>query len=288
MLTVPYIVLGSAFLAVTAVFILVFVWFWRFVIRHRSDIKQGLNCFLPQRIHSLLLSFEPLCTFIEARLSPRGFFGLHFTLGATVVIGAGFLFYIIAENVVNGGTLTIVDAQIAQWLHAHSTPLLTQCLLILTHLHDPITISFMVALIAFYLIWKRRWYDVLAVLLVVPGGMLLNLLVKQVFQRTRPSFENPLITLTTYSFPSGHVAASTLFYGMLATLLISQTPTCSRATCMLLISLIMIALVAFSRMYLGAHYLSDVLSAFLEGIAWLTLCLTSIHSYRVYHETKIR
>jgi undecaprenyl-diphosphatase len=50
----------------------------------------------------------------------------------------------------------------------------------------------------------------------------------------------------------------------------------------------MVALVAFSRMYLGAHYLSDVLAALAEGIAWLALCLTGMHTYRVYREAKKR
>jgi undecaprenyl-diphosphatase len=50
----------------------------------------------------------------------------------------------------------------------------------------------------------------------------------------------------------------------------------------------MVILVAFSRMYLGAHYLSDVLAAFLEAMIWIVLCLTSIHNYRVYHSTKLR
>ncbi|OYY49279.1 MAG: hypothetical protein B7X95_01875 [Methylophilaceae bacterium 17-44-8] len=219
--------------------------------------------------------------------SPHGVSGKHLFISVVVFVFSVLIFAGIALNVTNVGALTIVDTQIAQWLHTHSTPIVTQCLLILTHMHDPIVICLMVALLALYLIWKKRWYAVLAVLLVVPGGMLLNLLVKSLFQRARPSFEQPLVLLTTYSFPSGHVAATTFFYGVLAALLISQTPSWRRATCILLIAFSMVLLVAFSRMYLGAHYLSDVLAAFFEGIAWLTLCLTAIYTYIFCHETKV-
>ena len=203
------------------------------------------------------------------------------TLGIIVLVIAGLLFGLIAENVMRAGALTVLDIHIAQWLHAHGSPGLTQCLLIVTHLHDPLVISPVAALITVILFWKKRWCAGLAVIFAVQGGMLLNLLVKQQFHRARPSFENPLITLTTYSFPSGHVVASTVFYGALAALLISRTCSPGRTFYFFMMALAMIVLVAFSRLYLGAHYLSDVLAAFLEAVAWLALCLTVIQSYRV-------
>jgi undecaprenyl-diphosphatase len=151
-------------------------------------------------------------------------------------------------------------------------------------LHDPWVISSVATLITLFLAWKKRCYAALATLLVVQGGMLLNLLAKQTFHRARPSFENPLVILTTYSFPSGHVVASTVFYGVIAALLISQTHSRSRVAFILLIATAMIVLVAFSRLYLGAHYLSDVMAALLEAIAWLVLCLTAIQIYRIYQQ----
>ncbi|MEO7065675.1 MAG: phosphatase PAP2 family protein [Rhodanobacter sp.] len=60
-------------------------------------------------------------------------------------------------------------------------------------------------------------------MLTVPGGILLNTLFKFVFARARPHFVDPIVTLTSYSFPSGHVAGSTLFYGFVAALLVSHT-----------------------------------------------------------------
>jgi membrane-associated phospholipid phosphatase len=206
---------------------------------------------------------------------------LYLIISIIVLLSAGTLFALIAENVVSAGAMTITDVNLAQWLHARSTPLLTQTMLVVTDLHDPLVLSPAAALIAVYLMWKKRWYAMWTVVLGIEGGMLLNLLAKQVFHRTRPSFDNPLLTLTTYSFPSGHVVASTVFYGVLAALLISHTCSWRRALCILLIALCMVVLVAFSRMYLGAHYLSDVLAAFLEGIAWLALCFTVLQSYRL-------
>jgi len=53
----------------------------------------------------------------------------------------------------------------------------------------------------------------------------------------------------------------------------------SKNTRAVLAAFVMVLLVSFSRVYLGAHYLSDVLAAFAEGVTWLTLCLTGIHTY---------
>lgn len=222
---------------------------------------------------------------MKARPTPSDFLRLYVIVSFVVIACAGLLFGLIADNVMSGGWLTIIDAHVAQWLHIRSTPAVTQSLLILTHLHDPIIISVVAILIATYLIWKNRLYKALSISLVVQGGMLLNLLAKHLFQRARPQFEQPLVVLTTYSFPSGHVVACTLFYGVLAALLVAQTSSRIKTTGILLTAFVMIILIAFSRLYLGAHYLSDVLAAFLEGVVWLTLCLIAIQTYRAYHKT---
>jgi membrane-associated phospholipid phosphatase len=106
----------------------------------------------------------------------------------------------------------------------------------------------------------------------VPSGMVLNALTKLAFQRARPSFDNPILTLSSYSFPSGHVAAATLFYGVLAALLIAKTSEWRWRVLILLVAIVLVALVALTRMYLVVHYLSDVMAAFAQALAWLALC----------------
>lgn len=109
--------------------------------------------------------------------------------------------------------------------------------------------------------------------------MLLNVLMKYAFRRARPSFEDAILALSTYSFPSGHVAGSTLLYGVVAAMLLAQVATWRWRVMIVLVALAMVVLVALTRLYLGVHYLSDVLAAFAEGVAWLALCLTGVHTY---------
>ncbi|WP_049639183.1 phosphatase PAP2 family protein [Methylophilus sp. TWE2] len=258
MVTAPWLIAGSIFLAVAGIMILMLVWVGRMI-----------------TLYQPVISHAPLFTHSEERHSSPDYQRLR-RLGLIVLASAGTLFALIAENVINEVALTLVDLEVAQWLHAHSTTMLTQCLLVITHLHDPWILSSVAGMITLYYIGKKRWYAALSVLLIVQGAMLLNLLAKHMFQRARPTFDDPLVTLVTYSFPSGHVVASTVFYGTLAVLLISQKSALCRAVYILPIAIAMVFLVAFSRMYLGAHYLSDVLAAFLEAVIWIALCLTPL------------
>lgn len=243
-------------------------------------IKQTWNRFLQRpRIDALRLRLAPQIAFIRARLSPDGYLGLQLTAGGLILLGASWLFGGIAEDVVTGDPLTIVDWQLAQWFHAHSTPFLTQAMLAVTYIHDPVPITVAAVLMAVHLASRKNWYWLACLGVAVPLGMLLNVLMKYAFHRARPSFDNPLVVLTTYSFPSGHVAGSTLLYGVVAALLLSRINVWRWRVVIVLAAIAMVALVALARMYLGAHYLSDVLAAFAEAVAWLTLCLTGIRTY---------
>lgn len=274
---------ASAILGGILLFFLLFAWLYRRAVRHEAGIKQAWERLLQRpRIVALRLRFAPQIEFLHARLSPRGYLGLNLTLGALVLIGASWLFGGIAEDVLTGDPLTVIDVRVAEWFHARATPVLTQSMLVITHLHGPIAISILMALAVLYLAWKRDWYWLICLMVTVPSGMLLNVLMKHAFHRARPNFDDPLLALSAYSFPSGHVAGTTLFYGVLAAMLVSKIDTWRRRVIIVLGAIGLILLVALSRVYLGVHYLSDVLGGFAEAMAWLTLCLLGIHTYWQY------
>jgi undecaprenyl-diphosphatase len=219
---------------------------------------------------------SPLRRFIDARLSPEGAMGLHLTIGVALLLVTAWIFGAIAEDVVTGATITVVDVRLAHWFHDRATPGFTRAMLIVTHWNGIAGSSVMGALLALWL-WRRRAYDWLIVCLVaVPGGMLLNAALKHAFRRARPSFDDPLLSLVTYSFPSGHTAAATVFYGLLACYLVRRVRAWPARVLAVGGAVAMVMLVALSRMYLGVHYLSDVLAAAAEGAAWLAICITAV------------
>ncbi|MES2831691.1 MAG: phosphatase PAP2 family protein [Pseudomonadota bacterium] len=218
--------------------------------------------------------------FLRARLSPQGLFGLHLTIGALSLIAAAAIFSVIAGQVVAGAPLTIRDVQIAQWLHQHATPGWTEFILVITHLNGITAIILWAIVMGIHLVRNREWYWLLSTTIAVAGGMLLNVALKYTFQRARPSFEEPLLTLSTYSFPSGHTAASTVFYGVLAAYLCSRVTAKLTQLAIIMAAATMVLLVGFSRMYLGVHYFTDVVAAIAEGCAWLALTLTAVATLR--------
>ncbi len=214
--------------------------------------------------------------FIKARLSTKRSSGLYLTLLLLMLIMAVCVFGAIAEDVVTSDPLTVVDARFSAWLHAHSSHSRTLVMLLITNIHSTLGVTVMTLAISGYLWIKRFRVWVLTLMLTVFGGMLLNFLLKHVFVRPRPYFENPLLTLTSYSFPSGHTMMATVFYGTLCTLIVSHGISWRWRMLAVAAAGIMILLVGFSRIYLGAHYLSDVLAAIAEGLAWLAFCLLAV------------
>jgi len=118
-----------------------------------------------------------------------------------------------------------------------------------------------------------------ALWLSVFGGLLLNKILKLIFHRARPQFRDTVQALTSYSFPSGHTMIATVFYGALAAFVIANSKSWLLRILAIAIALTLIMLVAFSRIYLGAHYLSDVLGAMAEGLAWIALSLTGLYYF---------
>ncbi len=216
---------------------------------------------------------------MTAPLSPRARLGVHLASGALLLIAAAWLFGAIAEDVVTSDRLTRQDADVAQWLHTHGNAALTRFMLVVTNLHSTVAVSIYTAIAAMTLARGRRWRWLITLLLCSGGGLALNVLMKLAFHRARPVFDDPLLTLTSYSFPSGHVAASTIFYGLIVCWCFTRTPRLALRAVVVAAAILLVALVAFSRMYLGVHYLSDVGAAFAEGIAWLTLCLGSLAAF---------
>lgn len=219
--------------------------------------------------------------FAAARFSPEGEYGLHLTAGVALLLLATAIFAHVADAVVAGAPITRFDVEVAEWLHAHARASggLRQFMLAITHLHSTAGILCMALLVGIWLYRQGRRDWIVALVASVPGGQVLNVLLKHSFERARPHFVEPLLELGTYSFPSGHTMGATVLYGFLACYAARHARSRWGRVLPFVLALVMVATVAFSRMYLGVHYLTDVLAATVEGCGWLAICLTGIATF---------
>ena len=179
------------------------------------------------------------------------------------------LFALLAWWVVQGQSLAF-DTYIYQALHSSLPTSILPLMRLITEFGGTVGIVLLciLALFVFGLL-KRQHFGWLFVLNCSVSA-LINVVLKHVFVRQRPMI-NQLVSVSGYSFPSGHAMASTAFYGLLAMILWRNVKTpwlrnvlCSG--CVLLVLLIMV-----SRVYLGVHYASDVLAGSLLSVAILIL-----------------
>lgn len=269
-------IVGGALLLAIAL-----VWLWRWLGRHETDVKLRWQA-VTEHPHmvALRLRFAPQLKFLLDRLSPRSYLGLHLTIGVLVIIGATWLFGGIAQDVVAGDPLTVIDKNVAKWFHERLTPGLTTTMQLLTALASPAWVTSVAIVTTLVLWWKKYWYRLLALALVLPGGMVLDFLLKLIFHRNRPSFTDSLQLFDGYSFPSGHTMAATLLYGLLAALAVIALEAWRWRLRAVIVAFVLVLLVGLSRVCLGAHYLSDVMGAAAAGLAWLAFSLTAVDTLR--------
>jgi undecaprenyl-diphosphatase len=130
---------ASAIFGGIFLFALLLLWLYRFAVRYEKAIRLSFEQFVQQpRAVRFRRRFAPQIAFLGARLSPSGSLGLNLTVGALVVIGASWLFGGIAEDVLTGDPLTVVDVQVANWLHARATPIVSNIMLAISHFNGPL------------------------------------------------------------------------------------------------------------------------------------------------------
>jgi undecaprenyl-diphosphatase len=165
------------------------------------------------------------------------------------------------------------DHEVAGWFHAHLTRTFVSVLRAFTEFGSGEWIGVVLFFVVFFFVWKRWWPSLVTLIVAVPGGMMLNELVKQLVHRHRPFVDGPFVDWSGYSFASGHTIGATLLYGQLLLFILPALKARHwRLLCMFSASSLVL-LVGFSRIALGAHFLTDVLAAIVFGVLWLAFCL---------------
>jgi membrane-associated phospholipid phosphatase len=201
--------------------------------------------------------------------------GLELLGGLAVLAVGAWIFGAVAEELAEGDTH--VDTRFANWLHDHATPGWTSFFEKVTWLGNvPVWVT--VASAAALVLWRKGLYAELQLfVLAVVGTQVLTYGLKLGFERERPFFPDPLATESSYSFPSGHSSMSLAVYGTLGYIVARHASTRGRQLAALAAAAILVLLIGFSRLYLGVHFLSDVIAGFSLALAWIALCVVLLH-----------
>jgi len=160
----------------------------------------------------------------------------------------------------------------------------------LTALGSVTVLTLLTVAISGYL-WLRRMYGAMILIIAATvGGLIVATLLKDVFDRPRPSTVSHLVVVYTTSFPSGHSTLSATVFLTLGTVLGQFAKERRLKAYFLLVALLLTFLVGASRIYLGVHYPTDVLAGWAAGFAWAPICWLSarfLQRYGVVEEERL-
>jgi len=137
-----------------------------------------------------------------------------------------------------------------------------------------IAIGLAIAIVVFALVGKKKY--ILPLLISAGGSATVAYIGKLLVQRPRPD-ALPSIVEQGFAFPSAHAAIAIGFYGFIMFFLMRNISNWALKINVFFIGIFLIAAIGFSRVYLGVHYLTDVLGGYLAGVLWL---LVAINVYR--------
>jgi membrane-associated phospholipid phosphatase len=212
--------------------------------------------------------------FLRARFTREGAVGLYLTVGFVACAAVIAIFAVLADSVFDVHGKTSFDREVTLAIEGLHGPAWDRAALAVSFLGDhrfllPATLAVTAAL-------SLRGRRVSAVLFfgVVIGGWLLESLLKIIYHRARPDLWPALVTEKTYSFPSGHATMATLFYGAAAALVLHLSRNHALRSAALALATAVILAVSYTRIYLGAHWASDVGAGILVGLFWVSVCAT--------------
>jgi undecaprenyl-diphosphatase len=207
--------------------------------------------------------------FLARRLRPGGALGLSLTATVLALVGAGWAFGAVLQDVLARDELALVDRPVARFFVGHREAWLTRLLQDLANLGSiRILLPLLVLVGVGWWLRRRTWRPLWLLAAAYAGADLAFNAVKELVHRPRPPAGILLKPVAGPSFPSGHATQAVAVYGMLAALTAAATPRWSRKV---------------ARLYLGTHWLTDVLGGLTLGAAWLFALLTTVRTVCELH-----
>jgi membrane-associated phospholipid phosphatase len=212
-------------------------------------------------------------------LRSPGWFARWPMVGMIMFLVGVSVFSALAYNVSTNGPLLQWDMPLAGQFHAQAVrqPERIVELLVFGFFAGKELLQVIIVTLALYFIHKRFWPELGMLLIGSGGGAILWYVLIEIFDRVRPA-QQVGITVSDFSFPSGHALSAVVGYGLLAYLFIPRMPSLFWKWLVAIAAVLTMAYIGFSRLYLGGHYLTDVIAGYTLGLAWAGFVFTLIES----------
>jgi len=172
-----------------------------------------------------------------------------------------------------------LDSSVLEWLHRHASAKGMAVCVMISRIGSPVAMTLLAIAGALLLATLEEWVVLSGWIAAFGGASVLDRWLKLLVHRPRPRYAAALIHHPTWSFPSGHAMGSLVGFGMLAYVLVRFTDGSRRARLVVWAgATVLIVLIGASRMYLGVHYLSDVVGGYAVAAAWLAGCIWAVES----------
>src|SRR5215211_5268970 len=210
-------------------------------------------------------------------LRSPGWLGKWPVIGVIMFLIGASLFGALAYNVWTKGPLLQWDVPLSKQMRAEAVNEPPRIIELLTFgfFVGKELLQVIVVILSVYFLYKRYWSELAMLLIGSGGGALIWYFLIGIFNRPRPT-EQLGIVVTDPSFPSGHTISSMICYGLLAYLLVPKMPSLFWKWVIVIATVMTMAFIGFSRMFLGGHYLTDIVAGYGLGLAWAALVFTLI------------
>ncbi len=260
--------------AILSAMVVVAIVLWRGITSRELEIREWWRQFCARpAVVRFRLRFARQIDWLEQRLSPKGYLGIHLTVGIFLPLAAIAIFSGLLQQIGTREWFVMADFRVAEWFANRSGGAMTAAMGFTARLGSIYWLTALVLVTA--LIGHRNRHRLRLLLIAAPGGVALDFLLKWAFARERLHFGHAAMGLL-----DADLMSATVVYGALAYILVRSLRRWHWRALVIIVAILLVFLVALSSLYLGGTEFSDALAAMVEGAIWVFVCISGVEIVR--------